>query len=262
MILAPLLALTTAIQASTTDAAVWHWDRDNSGCALQQNIDDRKVLEISRTPGNAETSLIIKGSKPISYAAKILHGGTIFFQPTGPVDAEGTVVEGADGRREIYAGSRDPTFMGKFSGATELGFIHEKIGETKVPIRAAEAAVTAIRACEDTKMREWGINPVAWRALPVKPVPKTKTSTWLSWLDYPDRKKIYKNDISVVARLDLGADGTVLGCTVVNQPPSEFIGPACKALKTSAKLQPARDVSGNGTPAPYVIEIRFGAFLL
>jgi Gram-negative bacterial TonB protein C-terminal len=260
-VLLPLVAAT--IQPSAGDGIVWHWDRESAGCALRQDVGDRDtVLEISRTPGNDQTSLVIKGSKPIRATQKTFQGGTINFQPTGQADSELIAVEGYDGRREIHAMSYDPDFLNRFSGATEVEFAHQRIGQTRVPIRNAKAAADALRICEDTKMREWGIDPVAWRALRIKPTPETSPRGWLSWLDYPDREKIYKNDITVVARLDLGADGSVQNCTVVNKPPSEFIGAACKALRQNAKLKPARDAVGNGTAASYVIQVTFGAFPL
>jgi hypothetical protein len=258
----PLLALIGMVsEARAGDGVVWSWDRDDPACVLRQDIDGR-VLKIGRTPGNDQTSLIIEGSMPITYARKTFQGGSIGFQPTGSVEAEPTVIEGADRRRAIYALSRDPNFMAKFSGASEVVFRHEKAGETKALIRAAGAAANALRACEDRKMREWGIDPVGWRALSVKPKPKTPVDKWLSWLDYPDREIAYKDDIFVVARLDLGADGSVQGCTVVNGPPKEFIDASCKALRRNAKLQPARDAAGVGVPSLYVIEVRFGAYLL
>lgn len=260
---APLLPLIAAAsQASASNGVVWHWDRDTSGCGLIQNVDEGTVLEISRTPGDGATALVIKSSKPIITVETTLHGGTLSFQPGGAVEGDATVLQGSDGRRAIYVMTRDPTFDAKFAGSTEVDFANEKIGDAKASIRAAEAATAGLRACEDNKMKSWGIDPVAWRALRVKPRPKTPPGTWIDWSDYPDREKIYKNDIDVVARLDLAADGSVQRCQVVNQPPAEFIGATCKALKQSARLFPARDASGNPTPAAYVVDVRFGAFLL
>jgi len=259
--LLPLLAAST--QASTSDGVVWHWDPDSAGCDLQQDVgDDRTVVAISRTPGNDQTVLKIKGSKPIRSAQREFQGGTIAFEPAGSTESEITVVEGYDGRREISAVSYDPDFMTKFGQSTEVDFTHQKVGQIKVAITAPKAAIDAIRICEDAKMREWGVDPVAWRSLAVKPKPLTPPDKWFSYLDYPDREKIYKNDITVVARLDLSADGSVQKCTVVNGPPAEFIPAVCNPLRRNAKLQPARDVSGKGTPAPYVVQVTFGAFLL
>jgi protein TonB len=111
-------------------------------------------------------------------------------------------------------------------------------------------------------MKEWGMDPVAWRALSVKPTPATPAEKWFSWLDYPDREKIYKNDIEVVARLDVGADGSALKCTVVNRPPKEFIPAACSTLMRNAKFNPARDAQGQPTPAPYIYQVVFAAYYL
>lgn len=260
--LVPLLSLIAAAsQASASNGVVWHWDRDTSGCGLIQNVDDGTVLEISRTPGDGATALVIKSSKPIITVETTLHGGRLSFEPGGAIDGDATVLQGADGRRTIYVTTRDPTFDAKFASSTEVDFANDKIGDVKASIRAAEAAIAGLRVCEDTKMKSWGIDPVAWRALRLKPRPKTSPGTWIDWSDYPDREKIYRNDIDVVARLDLAADGSVQRCTVVNQPPAEFVGATCKALKQSARLFPAQDASGNASPSAYVVEVRFGAFV-
>ena len=260
-LLAPLL-LAAGVQANPTHGVAWHWDREWPGCGLIQDVDDRTVFEIERTPGNDQTGIEIKPPKPILSVQRTSHGGILSFRPGGAAIAEITVYEGYDGRRHIKALARSPDVLDKFGNSTGLDFAHEKAGELRIPILAAGAAVQALRVCEDGKMREWGVDAVAWHALAVKPKPVTPQEKWFSYLDYPDRENIYKDDITVVARIDLGADGSIQNCTVVNNPPAEFVAPVCKGLKRAAKLEPARDAAGQGTPAPYVVMVTFGAFPL
>lgn len=168
-----------------------------------QNIDSQTIFEIARTPGNDETSVGVRPARPGVSPEQTFHGGSMGFRPTGEVTAEVTVYETAGGRHYVYGRSKEPGFMGKFAGATEVDFDHEKTGQIGITILAPEAAATALRMCEDAKMSDWGIDPAAWRALPAKPLPKTEPGTWVTWLDYPDREIIYKNDINVVARSTL-----------------------------------------------------------
>lgn len=258
--LLPLMALVA--QTSAPNGPVWRWDREFTGCGLVQNIDDRTLLEIERTPGSDDTRFGIKPTKPITASRKVRQGGSLAFQPAGAIGAEATIADAYDGRREIDALSRDPDALDKFGASSELEFKHQETGVLRLPIREAKSAVEALRICEDGKMRDWGIDPLSWRALAVKPKPQTPPESWFSYLDYPDREKIYKNDITVAARLDLGADGLIQKCIAVNDPPKEFAGAVCDALRRKAKLQPARDAAGNGVPAPYVMFVTFGAFPL
>jgi Gram-negative bacterial TonB protein C-terminal len=255
--------LASAAPAAASGAPVWLWKRDYAGCALRQESGPNgRLFQITRTPGTEGTGFFIGAAKPITSVAKTRREGSVTFVPDVGIVTDVTVIEGHDGRREIYAHSTDPEAPAKFARAREITFSHPKIAAIRFALREPAAAAQALRACEDSKMREWGIDPAFWRALAAKPMPKDQKKPWLNWLDYPDRKVAYKNDINVVARLDLNADGSIKNCVVVNKPPEEFVAATCQGLRINAKLTPARDASGKAVEAPYIVLVRFGAFLL
>lgn len=260
IVLASLLAF--AATPESQSQIVWKWDPDDVGCALRQTLGDGRFLEVGGRPGSNQAGIRIVDTAARSRSSKPLSSVEVTFSPGGTIKTDGVIGPNQKpiGRSiTIWLGAED---MARFSGASALTLSHAEFGTLQTPVQSAAAAVQALRACEDRKMIAWGIDPVAWRALTVKPVPQTPVVKWFSWLDYPDREKIYKNDIDVVARLDVTADGSVLKCTVVNRPPGEFIPAACDALMRNAKFYPARDAQGQPTPAPYIFQVRFAAYPL
>jgi hypothetical protein len=258
-VLASLLAV--AAPPESQSQIVWKWNSDGVGCVLRQDLGHGRFLDVGGVPGS-QTGIRIVDTAARIRSPKSLSSVEVTFSPGGTTKADGMLGpnEKPIGRSiVIWFGPEDLT---RLSGASALTLAHAEFGTLQARFQSPAAAVQALRGCEDRKMTEWGIDPVAWRALTVKPAPKTPPVKWFSWLDYPDRKKIYKNDIDVIARLDVAGDGSVLECTVVNRPPVEFIPAACNALKRNARFHPARDARGQSIPAPFIFTVRFAALHL
>jgi TonB family protein len=258
IVLAGLLAVVSPQESQSQ--VVWKWEPDNSRCVLRQDVGSKRLLEIVASPGSE--GAVIGIVEPVAgvKAWKALNGAKLSFEPGETITADSYVGPNKEpsGRRiDIQLHGND---LPGFSDATALAFSHPEFGALRVPVRSPGAAITALHACEDGKLRQWGVDPVTWRALPVKPKPATPPQSWITWYDYPDREKVYKNDITVVVRLDLGADGSIQACTVVNRPPAEFIDAACRTLKKNAKFKPAQDASGKATPAPFIMRVVYPAF--
>ena len=239
----------------------WRWQTEDEGCTLRQQINVGTQFEIDRTPGNDVTRIALFDRKESFRDTKPVKAVTIAIDPSGRAKADGEIGPGEEiSSRSIALSSFDGTLLQQLSTASSLTLSHPKFETVQIEPRSIGAAIKALSECEDRKMRKWGVDPGAWRALAVKPIPETPPATWLDRYDYPVRAKIYRTDIMVVARLNLDAAGAVQGCEIVNQPPVEFREAVCSALNRKARLKPARDAMGHATPAPYVLQIRFGAF--
>ncbi|MEZ0244358.1 MAG: energy transducer TonB [Sphingomonas sp.] len=88
-----------------------------------------------------------------------------------------------------------------------------------------------------------------------KPVP-VKPQTWLTNDDYP-RAALRAGQQGVVSfRLDVGADGKVVTCTVTVSSGYQVLDDAtCAIMKKRALFKPARD--GKGVPIPFSWSSRF-----
>jgi len=235
----------------------WRWERD-ALCGLRQDLDGRKAFVIGRTPGNDQTTVTLHNSDVQASSWKPFTAATIVLEPGGKTDVDGSIGPGVQpGSRIIIMHFIDQGFLDQFSRVSGLTLSHDEFGSIYIPVRSSAAAVQALRTCEDRTMREWGIDPIAWRALKSRPTPATPATTWFSSDDYPRIAAIYNMGGFVVAKLDVGADGTVRKCKTVNQPIPDFRDAACEALKRNARFHPALDADGQPVSAPYVLRVRF-----
>jgi TonB family protein len=106
-------------------------------------------------------------------------------------------------------------------------------------------------------MREWGIDPRAWRNLQSRPLPTEHVKERFHELDYPADALAANVEADAVIRLDVAPDGSVTNCGMVNAGvPKSFEVASCNVLK-SAKFKPATDARGKPVSAPIVYDVRF-----
>jgi len=258
MVLVQSLYLLAAAQSGST-AVDWRWDRESSGCGLLQAINSRgDIIGLGGTPGNAYTAVTIKDHAGGKIPARTLSGGFVSFGAGESVEADVSVSRDAAGFRSIVASSPDRDAMAKISRASTVEISHPKLGTVKAVVRSAAAAVDAIIKCEDLKMREWGMDPTAWRALKSKPVPLKPLWELLSPYDYPQLAAAYRVEGKVIIRLDVSSDGRVTGCKPLNSLRYKgFEDSVCSVFRKSARFRPATGPDGNAVSAPHVLTVNF-----
>ena len=260
IVLAGLVAA-SAPQGSGSEV-VWKWVPEPTSCLLRQDVGDGRFLDVGGRPGMQGVGLSVIDTDARIRTSKTLSSVQFGFSPGETRSIDAYLWPSRDPIGRSIGVTLGTEARAQFTNASAISFAHDEIGTVRVAVRAPAAALDAIRACEDRKLAEWGVDPAAWRTLSAKPTPATPKEKWFSWADYPVRQKNYANDIEVVARLDLAADGSVVKCTVVNRPPEEFVPAACNALMKNARFHPAMDAQGKATPAPYIFQVNFGAIRL
>jgi hypothetical protein len=163
-----LLSLVALFGASAEPGAKrdWRWKTSTPVCSVIQDISSSgDELTISRTPGSNQTSLLIK----LARAQNLKHGhypkAALIVGPgfSGVTDVQLT---GSTSRLQAIAITENEDFLRNLSNAVEIELADDDMrGSLRVPVRSARPAVVALRECEDRKMREWGIDPLAWHAL-------------------------------------------------------------------------------------------------
>lgn len=255
---APALLLLTASGPISGSQVDWRWSREGVGCSLQQVTSaDGKIVSVSRVPGNDQTSIFSGGEDDLLEPSKTYSGGEVLFVPGGSADADIHVTKKGS-RRDIVALSDDPDFLEKLAGASEFEFAQGRLGSVRVPLRSAAAAVQALKTCEDARMLEWGIDPVAWRALKARPIPRESWTNWLSPDDYPVGAIFAGKEGYLISRLEVGPDGIPTGCTSLNRNrPANYKDRMCTKLVHRARFRPALDSAGKPVSAPFVVVVRF-----
>lgn len=259
---APLaLLLTMSAQPAPEPQVDWRWERDTPVCSLRQVFAaDGSTIQISRTAGSEGTSIRIGGYEGMlptrTSRENDFLDGVILLEPGQPMDAHIWTVSD-NGRRDISAGV-DSDILTRFAKTFAVEISHEKIGKVRAPVRSAAAAAEALRRCEDSKLREWEIDPVSWHALKTKPSPTRPPASWLSADDYPATSIINGVQGFVIARFEIAADGTVLECRAIRRNRSiHHKDRLCPKLKQRVRFRPALDANGNPVAAPYVMVIQF-----
>lgn len=239
----------------------WAWDRDTPSCALRQAVSaDGTTLEISRVPGSDQTSISVshENSNPNYRAQQTLRDADVRFAPGSDNSKVVAFATKSTAGQEVVATSNDTDFLNKFGRSNAIEFTHEKLGSVKAPVRSAAAAVEALRTCEDAKMREWGIDPVAWRALKARPIPLKVWYEWIGPDDYPATAIMNGIQGVVIPKMLVGADGSVVSCESIRRNRSAtYRDRICQKLKQRARFKPALDGNGNPVAAPFVLVIKF-----
>jgi Gram-negative bacterial tonB protein. len=252
---APLL-LAAVAQASASNAVVWHWNRQTQTCALQSVSSSGDTVEVSRTPANDETGIMltVRSSTNVRDGR---FGGAIKLDSGEQAVADVVTHLSEANRLQVYAVTQDPAFLWMLSSASWVEVSTEKDLVVRVPLRSTAAAVGALRDCEDKKMRDWGIDSASWHALRSKPVPLASLRDLFSDFDYPLNALTFLVTGDAATRLDVTPDGTVQRCTSLNASRYKGFAEATCHVLTGARFRPALDAAGNPISAPYVVDVTF-----
>jgi hypothetical protein len=258
--------LLTLVSASPVEAirnTAWEWNNDTPGCALQHQLANGRTLGIGRTPGNDTTSISITSSRsfvPPSPAAKFksLKNTKLALAPGMRLAAEISTITDRNGRFDVHGNMDDPGVLEALAAGTFVEFVAGETSIDRAPLSSGRAVVEALRECEDRLMRNWGVDPVAWRKLKTRPAPSNSKLRWISPQDYPQRAVRTRTAGITIARLNISATGKVVDCAAINPDPQMGFGVAvCQAVKKRAKFRAATDADGKNVPAPYVVIMRF-----
>ncbi len=135
--------------------------------------------------------------------------------------------------------------------AAATGITVEADGATKavaLPTTFAKA-LTAWADCGDGLMRQWGGDPVAYRAI-IKPAEPIKPETWISSDNYPPdaRHRGAQGTTQMFWRID--ERGRVSDCrSTISAGDASLDQAACAAITANGRYRPALDAAGNPVPS-------------
>lgn len=252
-----LLALTGAANPGAKDGLSWHWNRDTPACSLVQQTSDGETASVSRSPGQDSTVIGI-----VAWSSKATKGlyqdGTVTLPAGGSFPATIQLYSKTYSYFYLDATVRDPQFATKLAQSSILTIAHRNVGTFAVPLRDLGAAMAALRSCENGKLRDWGIDPDAYWALSSRPHPTSPLPDLFDSRAYPDIALNRNIERNVIAKLEIGVDGTVSSCNAPgNFGYPQFVNAVCNVLKKNARFEPARTSTGKAIPAPYVVIVSF-----
>jgi hypothetical protein len=252
-----LLALAGATGPKTNDGLSWHWERDTPTCSLFQQTPDGNKVYISRTPGEDETRI---GFRVFStkFWKGLYEGGSVALS-TG-VTAPATIQVYTTDERDydLDASVKEESFFSALANSSNITVGHDKFGKFTVSVGDLGPAVAALTSCEDSKLRDWGIDVKSYRALASRPHAIGSLPDLFDSTVYPSLALSRSVERNVITKLDIGADGSVTSCGAPGHfAYPQFVDSVCKVLKSGARFTPARDATGAAVAAPYVLIVSF-----
>lgn len=118
------------------------------------------------------------------------------------------------GERALVVNELDGPFLEAFPQSTGLRV--ERRGQTlaQIDYAAADRAFVALKECNDSLLRDWGVDPGVLDALSVRPTSRNSARGFTE-RDYPGRARQRGAEGVTVVRLDISERGSVDDCTVV-----------------------------------------------
>lgn len=99
--------------------------------------------------------------------------------------------------------------------------------------------------CDRLLLKEWGVDLAALDAIKVPARPASPVRTWLRFADYPREALAKKISGTTTILWDIGIDGRVSGCHVVQSSGSEALDRAsCDGIIRRGRYRPATDQNG------------------
>lgn len=254
-----VIALSTIAAQNPGSGNEWRFNSTFGYCIAQQLSGRDAGVRIVMTPASQDVQIVVFdeipwGDRPsanFENASVNVGPTTTYFSAAhaGPGRSEAT--------RFVSVLVIDPAFIQKLMAASTVSVSHPKLGEVAATYRSPASAAEMLRKCEDGKMANWGIDPVAWHSLRMPPRPVSDFRSWIR----PEAHRLWNlrnPNGQAVVKFTVETDGTIKECHGIDPGvASELSQAACAGLNKRARFIPAEDVQGNAVAAPYVIVAEF-----
>ncbi|HEX8653894.1 MAG TPA: hypothetical protein VF693_01555 [Allosphingosinicella sp.] len=261
--LSALCALPAASQPAPAQPPRWHLDGATDRCVLSRRLEGTPspVTFILRTiPGSGRYDMILAAP---DLPGELRHTGRAFslsFAPGGQAHAlrsAPVALPRALGEGVVF-GPLPSTIPAELAGATAVQVADRgrAIGSWTIPLGAR--AAEAMAYCEAEKLVDWGADPAGFEPGATRPQPREDPARWLTQRDFGLATALTSAAYAAVFRLTLDREGRATGCTLIESAGNVDLTGACRALRSRARYQPARDAAGNpiASVAIHMVSVR------
>ena len=267
--LAPVAALLGAALLATSAPAAperapplppgsWNVDWGNRRCALirQSESSPPSYFALQVVPGSYRSDLRVVSREWPRGATSDPGRLTISFGPQGWTVPGEIKVQQTPGGEAVVLYEATEEAREAFAAAQSVRVARDGTTILEIPLPASGEALAAFRQCEDSVMREWGIDPAARDA--VRTPPRGDLASFVMNNDYPMSALRRSAQGTVVFRLDLDRTGRVTDCRVLESSGHDSLDrTSCRVMRERARLEPALGHDGSAIPATFVGVIRW-----
>jgi TonB family protein len=180
----------------------------------------------------------------------------IFLQPSGfQVTAQALSVSHR-GQKGIGVTNIDEGFLKNLPGSASVRIENDGRPIVSVELPGSARAVAALRQCEATVLRDWGLDPAVIASLRRPPEPIESIPGRFRDDDYPTEAILAQQSGSVLVRLTIEVDGRVGECAIVESSGAALLDQrTCQVIVRRGRYRPALDASGAPVRALAAIRI-------
>jgi hypothetical protein len=263
-----ILASAAPAAAQTAPAPVqparWHLDGATDRCVLTRRLEGTPTPAtfILRTiPGSGRYDIILAAPDLPGgfrrsgrlFSLSLAPGGQARALRAAPVDLPPALGEGA-----VFA-PLPPAIADELARATIVQVADDQgraLGSWAIPLGAR--AAEALAYCEAEKLVEWGADPAGFEPGATRPQPREDPARWLTQRDFGLATALTSAAYAAVFRLTLDREGRATACTLIESAGNVDLTGACRALRSRARYEPARDAAGNpiASVAIHMVSVR------
>jgi TonB family protein len=229
--------------------AGWQVDWGKEYCTLARQFQPAGVVFAFRVvPGLSSADAAFIGAPAVIPTLRQGGQGAAVAEPSGD-RIEGEVVTAvAGGERTLRLVGLAPDAAMKIAGASVLR-VGDGAKALSIPVARPARAMVALQQCIDSRMREWGIDPVAFAALRQAPQGVIRVIAD----DYPYESIMSGDQGTVIARLTSDVSGKINDCAVVVSSGSKPLDNAtCGAALKRGRFSPAIGADGKPTASKFI----------
>jgi hypothetical protein len=265
--LSALCALPATAQPAPAQPARWHLDGATDRCVLTRRLEGTPAPAtfILRTiPGSGRYDIILaapdlpgdlrRPGRAISLS--LAPGGQARALRAAPVDLPRALGDGT-----VFA-PLPAAIAAELARATTVQVADDRgrtLGSWAIPLGAR--AAEALAYCEAEKLVDWGADPAGFEPGATRPRPREDPARWLTQRDFGLATALTSAAYAAVFRLTLDREGRATGCTLIESAGNVDLAGACRALRSRARYEPARDAAGNpiASVAIHMVSVRMEA---
>ncbi|HEY0624356.1 energy transducer TonB [Sphingomonas sp.] len=256
-VLATIVGQSAAAPAPLKPAGSWVVDYADNACNVARSFgagDQQVVFALTLMPGRDHNQIVL--NRPYDGKERIRKSDLVIT--TGP-DSPPITTPAISG--SVKAGNRllhatiSAEELARIEGAKSLTLTHR--GEViHLATNGMKAPLAAALTCEDDLIRSWGGDPAAFRSIAVRAKAAENPARWVTNDDYPSESVAMGEGGTVGVRLDIGADGKLLNCTVISSSTfARLDQQTCALIRKRVRYEPAR--LADGTPVVSSSFLRF-----
>ena len=274
----PVSAQSAAEPLEMTPSSVWEADYGEDSCALRRAFksgEDEAILQLRQFgPGDIfEVTLASRTLSRTNEAPRVrFEPDESFFEPSQP-----EFIEEGDLHGVFYTDSLRPVALkplpGPFSDWSEaerqareraitgLSIIRSFERDLILRTGRMDQAMSAMRACLDDLLAQWGIDPTQQRSLsrPPQPIDLTRWARRIQ-SSYPSDMLQVGRGGRVHISLVVGADGKPTSCIPQGYANPSFKEHACGTTMRYARFEPALNADGAPVSSLYAMTLDYGLF--